>query len=206
MNGYDISAAGALLSGAPSRGSLFLLLCNCQSYHLTLGDDKNRDGRPLDKDGNPIDVSDEVALQIVGIRYTMRFTAFQKYESTTIATDISDETVADILEHAADLVGVNIQESTIRVYNESLYFAPIIGYTGKVTSERLEELKAPSRSAQQAGRFVYAVLCTWLRFGCGEYDSGICARGMAGRLPAGGFGQSAGAAVLVDDPWRDVEP
>lgn len=72
----------------------------------------------------------------------MRFTAFQKYESTTIATDISDETVADILEHAADLVGVNIQESTIRVYNESLYFAPIIGYTGKVTSERLEELKA----------------------------------------------------------------
>lgn len=48
----------------------------------------------------------------------------------------------DILEHAADLVGVNIQESTIRVYNESLYFAPIIGYTGKVTSERLEELKA----------------------------------------------------------------
>lgn len=48
-----------------------------------------------DKDGNPIDVSDEVALQIVGIRYTMRFTAF-KYESTTIATDISDETVADI--------------------------------------------------------------------------------------------------------------
>lgn len=39
-------------------------------------------------------------------------------------------------------MGVNIQESTIRVYNESLYFAPIIGYTGKVTSERLEELKA----------------------------------------------------------------
>ena len=94
-----------------------------KEYHLTLGDDKNR---------NPIDVSDEVALQIVGIRYTMRFTAFQKYESTTIATDISDETVADILEHAADLVGVNIQESTIRVYNESIYFAPIIGYTGKV--------------------------------------------------------------------------
>ena len=112
-----------------------------KEYHLTLGDDKNRDGRPLDKDGNPIVVSDEVALQIVGIRYTMRFTAFQKYESTTIATDISDETVADILEHAADLVGVNIQESTIRVYNESIYFAPIIGYTGKVTSERLEELK-----------------------------------------------------------------
>ena len=113
-----------------------------KEYRLTLGDDKGRDGRPIGDDGNPIDVSDEVALQIVGIRYTMRFTAFQKYESTTIASDISDETVADILEHSAELVGVNIQESTIRVYNDAIYFAPIIGYTGKVTSERLEELKA----------------------------------------------------------------
>ncbi len=113
-----------------------------KEYRLTLDDTKNRDGRPVDNEGNPIDVSDEVALQIVGIRYTMRFTAFQKYEATTIASDISDETVADILEHSADLIGVNIQESTIRVYNEAIYFAPIIGYTGKVTSERLEELKA----------------------------------------------------------------
>ncbi len=113
-----------------------------KDYRLTLGDDKSRDGRPRDKDGKPIDVSDEIALQIAGIRYTMRFTAFQKYETTTIATDISDETVADILEHEAELIGVHIQESTIRVYNDSIYFAPIIGYTGKVTSERLEELKA----------------------------------------------------------------
>lgn len=95
----------------------------------------------FDRDKNPIEVPNEIALQMLGIRYTMRFTAFQKYETTTIATDISDETVADILEHSADLAGVSIAESTNRVYNESLYFAPIIGYTGKVTNERLEELK-----------------------------------------------------------------
>ena len=94
-----------------------------------------------DKKGNLIEIPDEVALQIINIRYTMRFTAYQKYETTTIATNISDETVADILEHSADLPGVDIEESTNRVYNESLYFAPIIGYTGKVTTERLEELK-----------------------------------------------------------------
>lgn len=94
-----------------------------------------------DREGNPVELSDAVALQILSIRYTMRFTAYQKYETTTIATDISDETVADILEHSADLAGVDIEESTNRVYNESLYFAPIIGYTGKVTTERLEELK-----------------------------------------------------------------
>lgn len=94
-----------------------------------------------DKKGERIDIPDEIALQIINIRYTMRFTAFQKYETTTIATNISDETVADLLEHSADLPGVEIEESTNRVYNESMYFAPIIGYTGKVTTERLEELK-----------------------------------------------------------------
>lgn len=94
-----------------------------------------------DRNGDPVEVPDDVALQMINIRYTMRFTAFQKYETTTIASNISDETVADILEHSAILPGVDIEESTIRVYNESLYFAPIVGYTGKVTTERLEELK-----------------------------------------------------------------
>jgi len=91
--------------------------------------------------GETADVPDPLALAMVNIRYTMRFTAFQKYETTVIASNISDETVADILEHAAVLPGVDIEETTIRVYNDSLYFAPILGYTGKVTAERLEELK-----------------------------------------------------------------
>ncbi len=91
--------------------------------------------------GETADVPDPLALAMVNIRYTMRFTAFQKYETTVIASNISDETVADILEHAAALPGVDIEETTIRVYNDSLYFAPILGYTGKVTAERLEELK-----------------------------------------------------------------
>lgn len=94
-----------------------------------------------DEKGKKIQVPDSTALQMLSIRYTMRFTAFQKYETTTVATNVSDETVADILEHIASLPGVDIEESTTRVYADSIYFAPIIGYTGKVTSERLEELK-----------------------------------------------------------------
>lgn len=94
-----------------------------------------------DPDNGVMNIPDEIALQILNIRYTMRFTAFQKYVTTTVATEVSDETVADILEHSADMDGVEIEESTVRVYNESLFFAPIIGYTGKVTTERLDELK-----------------------------------------------------------------
>lgn len=95
-----------------------------------------------DEDGQPLDISDDVALKIINIRYTMRFTAFQKYETTTVSVNVSDEAVADIMEHASGLKGVNIEEDTVRVYNDSVYFSSVIGYTGKVMEERLEELKA----------------------------------------------------------------
>lgn len=94
-----------------------------------------------DEMGNTIMLDDKTALDLVNIRYTMSLTSFQKYLSTTVATYVDDETVAEVMENTADLQGVNIEESSIRVYNDSIYFAPIIGYTGKMQKERLEELK-----------------------------------------------------------------
>ncbi len=94
-----------------------------------------------DEDGNPVEMTDEEALAVVNIRYTMGFTAYRKYEATTIATNVSKETMTDVLENSADLLGVNIEKSTIRVYNDSVYFAPIIGYIGKIWDEELEELR-----------------------------------------------------------------
>ena len=69
--------------------------------------------------------------QIVNIRYTMRFTSYQKYNATTVAENISDETMADIMEHKADLPGVDIEESTIRVYNERYLLCPCHRIHGK---------------------------------------------------------------------------
>ena len=97
--------------------------------------------RLKDDRGNPMILSDKEALQIANIRYTMSKTEYQKYESTVVASNISEETVTEIEENLADLQGVAIEESTTRVYNNSVYFAPIIGYTGKVQSDQLEELK-----------------------------------------------------------------
>ncbi len=94
-----------------------------------------------DEKGNAIILTDEEALKIANIRYTLSLTAFRRYESTTVASHISEKTVAEISEHMAELEGVGIEESTIRVYHDSIYFAPIIGYTGKVQSDQLEELK-----------------------------------------------------------------
>lgn len=94
-----------------------------------------------DKKGNRIYLSDEEALNIANIRYTMSLTAYQKYETTTVASNVSETTVAEVMENMAELQGVGIEESTIRVYDDSVYFAPIIGYTGKVPADQLEELK-----------------------------------------------------------------
>ena len=93
-----------------------------------------------DEDGNLVEITDQMAIDIINIRYAMRFIAYQKYEKTTVATQVSDETVADILEHSADLPGVGVEESNVRVYNDSIYFSHIVGYTGKITEERMEEL------------------------------------------------------------------
>jgi penicillin-binding protein 2 len=81
-------------------------------------------------------------LKMVIIRYKLSLNSYQKYISTTIASDVSDRTVADILESADTLQGVSIEDSTIRQYTDSKYFAQILGYTGTVSTDELTQLQA----------------------------------------------------------------
>ena len=45
------------------------------------------------------------------------------------------------MERKDDLQGLDIEEDSIRVYDEAEAFAPIIGYTGKADADELKELK-----------------------------------------------------------------
>ncbi|MBO5472582.1 MAG: penicillin-binding protein [Lachnospiraceae bacterium] len=83
----------------------------------------------------------EEILKIVTIRYAMSANSYQKYISTTVANNVSEETVAVIMENADVLDGVSIAEGTIRKYNDSIYFAQIIGYTGKIDQDELKTLQ-----------------------------------------------------------------
>lgn len=83
---------------------------------------------------------DEI-LKIITIRDAMSANSFQKYIPTTIATDVSDETVAVIMENLDGLDGITIAEDTVRRYVDGKYFSQIIGYTGKVSAEELTELQ-----------------------------------------------------------------
>lgn len=142
-------------------------------YNLTTADDLDKDGehssditarqafekkfadyemdKMVDEEGNPLEIPDQTALDMVNIWYTMKLTEYRKYEKTVVATNISEAAVAEIMENAADLLGVTIEESSIRVYNYAKYFEPLIGYIGKVQEDQLEELNKdiPEGSPQE---------------------------------------------------------
>ncbi len=88
--------------------------------------------------------SDEMAYKIIVVRYAMSENSFQKYISTTIATDVSEESVAYISENASQLQGVEVVADTIRKYDDPEYFASIIGYTGKISTEEYGSLSKES--------------------------------------------------------------
>ena len=85
-------------------------------------------------------LSKEEVLKLVNVRYAISLNSYQKYISTTIAEDVSDETVADVMENLDTLQGVNVEEKSLRRYNDSYCFANMIGYTGQISQEEYDAL------------------------------------------------------------------
>lgn len=81
-----------------------------------------------------------MAYKIVVVRFAMAQNAYQKYIATTIASNVSEESVAYIVEHSDELQGVEAISDTIRKYNNSEYFASILGYTGRISAEEYATL------------------------------------------------------------------
>ena len=79
-------------------------------------------------------------LKTVRIRMAMFSNSYQKYLSSTVATDVNENTVAEIMENKDTLQGVDIAEDTIRVYIDDPSMSHILGYTGKISDEELAEL------------------------------------------------------------------
>ncbi len=89
----------------------------------------------------PKEMTKEEMLAVVKIRYALFTTSFQKYLPVTIAKELSDELMAELTENKDTLTGISIVEDTKRVYTDAEYFAPLIGYTGTISSEELAELQ-----------------------------------------------------------------
>lgn len=83
------------------------------------------------------DYSVEDTLKIMSVRYAL-FCNYPKHLQITVASNVNDETVAEILEERANLPGVDISKQTQRYYHDSVYFAHILGYTGLISAEELD--------------------------------------------------------------------
>lgn len=84
------------------------------------------------------DYTVEETLKIMSIRYAL-FLNYPKYQQITVASNVSEKTVAEVLEESANLPGVEIKKQTQRYYHDSLYFAHMLGYTGLISATELEE-------------------------------------------------------------------
>lgn len=91
-------------------------------------------------------LDENTAYKVVCIRFAMKSTSYKRFESTVIAQNISERTLAYINEHSDRLVGIGIEEDMIRKYNDSVYFAAMIGYTGKISETEYNELSATDKT------------------------------------------------------------
>ena len=80
----------------------------------------------------------EETLKIMAVRYAL-FLNYPKYLQITVASNVSEKTVAEVMEESANLPGVEIKKQTQRYYHDSLYFAHMLGYTGLISATELEE-------------------------------------------------------------------
>lgn len=96
--------------------------------------------------GIPETLTRQDILNIVYVRYQLFTTQYRKYMPVTIATNLSGESVAALTEDKDSLTGIDIVEDSQRVYDSPEAFASLIGYTGKVSSEDLAQLKSSDSS------------------------------------------------------------
>ena len=79
-------------------------------------------------------------LKMINMRYAMNLNSYQQYVSTVLASDVSDETAAAIMENKDTLTGVDIEEDSLRRYTDGEYFSSLIGYTGQISQEEYDAL------------------------------------------------------------------
>jgi len=100
----------------------------------------------LDEYKLPESLTKAETLDIVIIRYALSTNSYKKYVPVTIASDVNDETVASIMENQNTLPGIDIAEDSSRTYVDSTYFASVIGYTRKASTDELAQLQDENKN------------------------------------------------------------
>lgn len=87
----------------------------------------------------------EHLLEIINLRVNMSANLYNRYVSFTIANEVSDDTVAAVLENSDILPGVTVEQQYVRRYVNSVYCSQVLGYTGTISTTELETLNAEKK-------------------------------------------------------------
>ena len=116
-------------------------LTGSEKFSIVLSGDRAYTEDELTSHGLPLTLTKQEMLDIATIRYELNTNSFKKYMQVTIATNVSEKSVAAIMENKTGLQGIDVAEDSIRQYIDDESMAPILGYTGKASSEELTELR-----------------------------------------------------------------
>ena len=83
----------------------------------------------------------EETRKIICIRYRITTEGYSSTKSIKIASDIKQETVAELSEKSSNFAGVTIVEDSIRTYTSGSLASHIIGYIGSINESEYEKLK-----------------------------------------------------------------
>ena len=89
----------------------------------------------------PADLDDDMISKVLALWQESRMNAFNS-TPVTIAYNVGFETVSEIEARSMELDGINIEESSTRVYPEGSAASHIIGYTSKISQSQLETYRS----------------------------------------------------------------
>ena len=120
---------------------MMAFLTGSQKFSIILEGDNAYTEDELTSHGLPLTLTKQEILDIATIRYELNTNSFKKYMQVTIATNVSEKSVAAIMENKTGLQGIDVVEDSIRQYIDDESMAPILGYIGKASSDELAELR-----------------------------------------------------------------
>ena len=120
---------------------MMAFLTGSQKFSIVLEGDNAYTEDELTSHGLPLTLAKQEILDIATIRYELNTNSFKKYMQVTIATNVSEKSVAAIMENKTGLQGIDVVEDSIRQYIDDESMAPILGYIGKASSDELAELR-----------------------------------------------------------------
>ena len=116
-------------------------LAGSKGFSVVLEGDNAYTDEELLSHGLPLQLDKQEILEIVTIRYLLNTKSYTKYLPVTIATNVSEKSVAAIMESKNELQGIEVVEDSMRQYIDEISMGPILGYIGKASAEELKSLR-----------------------------------------------------------------